>query len=481
MAKQIAPLVFALGIGVLFALARDRSARTSRALWIPVAWFLIAGSRNVAQWLQLSVPTDADRYLEGNPVDRNVLSGLLALGIMVLVRRRHHVAAVVRANAFIFLYFAYCAASVLWSDHPDVALRRWTRALGDLVMVLVVVTDLDRLTALKRLLTRAGFLLVPLSILLIRYYPELGRTYSQWTGSPSWTGVTTEKNSLGILSLIVGLTSAWQLLQAAKTRKALPVMAHGALVAMTLHLLWEANSATSFTCFFVAGGVMMLTSRPALARRPALVHIVVAVALLVPIAVLLTGSEMVGYVGRDSTLTGRTEIWRLTIAMTTNRWLGTGFESFWLGDRLDQMWGLYYNHPNQAHNGYLEVFLNLGWLGVVILAGIFVSGYREIATLIRRQAEEGSLKLAYLVTAAVYNVTEAGFKMMHPAWIAFLLATTMVPETASPTARDQHTDGFQRLLHVMPPADQHLVASSRLGNERRLSAAARHVRSIGRR
>jgi hypothetical protein len=44
-------LVFAVGILALFWLNRDRGTRPSPALWLPVVWMAIGGSRSVTQWL----------------------------------------------------------------------------------------------------------------------------------------------------------------------------------------------------------------------------------------------------------------------------------------------------------------------------------------------------------------------------------------------------------------------------------------------
>src|SRR5271157_1792153 len=108
MPSSIATLVFALGILGLFVLDREREAQTSEALWLPVVWLLISGSRNVSQWLFQSVQVgepmaQSERYLEGSPVDRGVLTILLALGLIVLVSRRLRFGALLRANAPIFL------------------------------------------------------------------------------------------------------------------------------------------------------------------------------------------------------------------------------------------------------------------------------------------------------------------------------------------------------------------------------------------
>jgi hypothetical protein len=157
----------------------------------------------------LGPPTEgADQYLEGNPLDRLVYSGLLAVGLLVLVRRRRPVGKLLLANAPVLCFFLYCAVSILWSDYPAVAFKRWHKALGDLVMVLVVLSDRNPSAAVKRLLSRTTYLLIPLSILFIKYYPNFGRVYGRWDWKVSYTGVATNKNTLGAICLLCGLASA---------------------------------------------------------------------------------------------------------------------------------------------------------------------------------------------------------------------------------------------------------------------------------
>ena len=121
------------------------------------------------------------------------------------------------------------------------------------------------------------------------------------------------------------------------------------------------------------------------------------------------------------TLTDRTDIWGLVLSMAGNPFFGAGFESFWLGDRLRKVWNTAYG-INQAHNGYLEVYLNLGWMGLLLLGVLLVRGYRNLVNVVCRNQDFGSLWIAYFTVAIVYNFTEAGFKMMFPVWIFLLLA-----------------------------------------------------------
>jgi exopolysaccharide production protein ExoQ len=432
--RLISAIFCALVIWQLFRLNREGKVQTSKALWIPTFWFFIAATRNVSSWLQLSGGGDiTDQYLEGSPLDRTVLTVVLALGVIVLLTRTQRVGMLLRSNLPIVLYFLYCGISASWSDFPDVAFKRWFRASGDVVMVLIVLSDPHCLAAFRRLFARIGFVVIPLSVLFIRYFPEYGRAYSRG-GAPSWTGVATDKNALGMLCLIFGLAFIFRFFQLYGDedgpRKTGPLIAHGSLIAMTLFLLLEANSATAFSCFFLAGVPLVLTYRFRRARKPAFVHVMVLALLGVAFSALFLnfGSSMVEDLGRDSTLTGRTAIWQSAFTLVRNPLIGTGFESFWVGPRVTEMKALIHQPANEAHNGYIEVFLNLGWVGVALLATILVTGYRRIVSAVRRNVQVASLCLAYFVALAVYNFTEAGFHMMGLTWLTLLLTIMVIPE-----------------------------------------------------
>ena len=144
--------------------------------------------------------------------------------------------------------------------------------------------------------------------------------------------------------------------------------------------------------------------------------------------------------GRDPTLTGRTAIWNLVLGMTANPLFGTGFESFWLGSRLQTMWSIYWWHPNEAHNGYIEIFLDLGWVGVALLAVLLLSGFRNTFTAVRQQAEAGGLLLAYLVVVLIYNLTESAFRELDPIWFVLLLSVIAAQGSCAVSEIDQVED-----------------------------------------
>ena len=107
--------------------------------------------------------------------------------------------------------------------------------------------------------------------------------------------------------------------------------------------------------------------------------------------------------------------------------IGTGFESFWISPNVQKVsrgligwWapeGL-----NEAHNGYIEIYLNLGWIGLCFIALILITGYRRAVKAFGRDPESAGLMLAYIVTATFYSLTEAGFRFLAPMWLFLLLA-----------------------------------------------------------
>jgi len=451
MSASVATLFYAALILGLFWLDRDPRARTSAALWIPVVWLSLAGSRSVSEWLQ-SVPpgTSAEALLEGDPINRLAYSGLSAVGVAVLLFRGRKVLRFLEANGVVVVFLLYCALSLTWADYPDVGFKRLVKAVGDLIMVLIVVSDHDPSVAIRRLLARTGFLLVPLSVLMIKYYPDLARYYDRWEWTTQYSGVTTNKNALGVICLLFGLASAWQFLAALfgpdRTGRGRRLIAHGAMLLMVAWLFARAHSMTSLACFFVGLAVLLVVGlrltvrkpwmalvlefRP-IARRSLMVHALVAALIAVPSAVLFGGMEgVLRMMGKDPTLTDRTDVWGLLLSLTTSTWVvGTGFENFWLGPRLDTIWSTYSWRPTQAHNGYLEIYLNLGWIGIALLTIVLAVGYQTVLTGLRRFPSIGGLMLAYFVVGIVYNFTEAAFfRIMAPAWFALLLAIARVPD-----------------------------------------------------
>lgn len=435
MMQILGTVLFTAIIAGLFYLDRDPGVRTSKMLWIPIIWMLIAGSRNVSVWLNASAEGSvANRFTESNTWDAAAAIILIAAALLVLNYRSRKVAAFLRVNSPVLLFLFYCALSVLWSDAPIVALRRWIKGTGVFVMVLVVLTDINPQAALKRFFTRTAFLLLPLSVLFIWFYPNLGTFYDAQARILYYNGVTTQKNELGLTCLVCGLGSLWSFLNAYQDRamahRGRHLFAHGFILFTALWLIKTCDSMTSMSCLVIAGTLMVMTTYPWVAKRPGNIHILVGsgIALALFAAFIDSSGVLLRMLGRNSTLTGRTEIWKAVLSFNTNPLFGIGFESFWLNGRIEKVWQIIgFKGIAEAHNGYLETYITLGWVGLILLGVVLFNGYGMAITALRTDAHAGRLKLALITAAVIYNVSEAGFKMMAPLWFGLLLEITVIP------------------------------------------------------
>jgi len=436
----VTPL-FALALTVLligYLIRRDCKGepRTSPAVWIPTFWLLINGSRQVSQWLGTGTQISGQRVQEGSAVDQAVYGLLIVAGMLVLANRRVRIGQLAKNNWWIILFFLYEGISFVWSDFPLISFKRWIKASGDFVMVFVLLSDPYPVRAITATIKRAGYILIPLSVLLIKYYQDWGRIIDDW-GHSYYTGVTLDKNMFGYLLFAYGLFFASALVHAFRqdasshpTRRT-DLVCYGLLLAMVAWLTPLANSKTSLLAFVCGIAVILALQFPQIKRN--LWSFLIATVLIAAISNVFFSIQgaVLEASGRDATLTGRTEIWKTVLNEPNNPLLGTGYASFWLGERLQRIWALYPRTPLlQAHNGYIEVYLNLGVVGVALLGAVLWTGLRNAGRRLRAahdttgNADDSLFRtfaIAYILAYLVYNMTEATFQGLNFLFIIFLL------------------------------------------------------------
>jgi O-antigen ligase len=273
---------------------------------------------------------------------------------------------------------------------------------------------------------RCAYVLIPFSILMIKYYPQYGRAYEAWSGAPMNTGITTNKNLLGCDCLILGFFFVWHFLKTWRLPRSMVrrnelLLCAGFLV-MIWWLLFKSNSQTSLMALLVGIFVLLFAGWQAIDRRHIGTYLVFGTVCIVG-AELTFGiyDTVLVLLGRDATLTERTFLWEDLLKADIDPLLGAGFESFWLGERMAELWIKHPFRPNQAHNGYLETYLNLGLIGLFMLLGLIIATYSKARRELLNNFEFGRFRLGYLAAAVAYNWTEAGFKTLHFVFFVFYI------------------------------------------------------------
>ncbi len=135
-------------------------------------------------------------------------------------------------------------------------------------------------------------------------------------------------------------------------------------------------------------------------------------------------------IGRDMTLTGRTEIWTDVFRIASQSpLLGVGYGAFWIGRLANIPWNENMSWVlGQAHNGYVDTYLQLGWLGIGLLMMVILSSSRKTIQSFSLRFEYGELRMIFFLVILFVNITESTFlRGEHSMWFLFLLTVLSVP------------------------------------------------------
>lgn len=413
-----------------------RTSNASSALWIPTIWMFLAGSRYTSQWLNLGSPVVEGVYgdLEGSPVDGPVFFALIAAGAIVLLRRRLPWGRLLAQNVWLSAFFLYCVLSILWSDNPLVSSKRLFKNFGTVIMALVILSEGRPDAVVITILRRLAFLTLPMSVVFVRYLPELGRTYHM--GIPLFTGVATHKSGLGNLCLLGGIYVGWSILvkggEPLRLGGPFRIRVDWVFLALVAWLLSIANSATSFACLMIALCLLLLSRVPAMVRSPRRIMTLAMFSLVFGAVLNLTIVDLkttaVESLNRDASLTTRVPMWEELLAIAPSPMLGSGYEGFWssqAGFVMRARWEVF-----QAHNGYLEQYLNQGIVGLALLLACIAAGLFKIWRHLPIDFHWAVLRLCLVLVVAFFNWTEATFYGVSNMWLLLLIGLIEIPSIA---------------------------------------------------
>jgi O-antigen ligase len=385
------------------------------------------------------------------------MSLLMLIGLYVLSLRAKRTRGLLQRNKPIVVLFAYMAVSALWSNFPEISLRRDIRSTGTFLMVLVVLTECDPLESVRALLRRLYLVHIPLSIVAIKYFRNIGVVYN-WNGiEEEWTGVSIDKNSLGAVSMCSGLFWSWQFLKDRQTKGlARKLKALTLPTVMILQSLWllrgskNIHSSASIigfaACCLVILTLQVLKTRVRRAKRIVLGG-TVAMVLAAPFLFATFSAfdttpaqAVVDVTGRDMTFTDRTLIWTDVLNNATKSpVLGVGIGAFWVGpigyamypmpnwSRKTPSW-----RPEEAHNGYIDTYVELGAVGLILLLIVIGSSLAGAFSHLQWDFQFGSLRLVLLLSILMNNLAETTFLSgTHGLWFLFLLLAVNHPRPNS--------------------------------------------------
>lgn len=321
----------------------------------------------------------------------------------VLWRDRAQAFGAARAVPVLIGLLVLAAISTLWSIDSGATFRRsvW---LGLSMAFGLYLAWRNDWKSLLNILAGAFIVLIAGSFALGLFAPSIGRMTAEHPGA--WSGLWTHKNTLGgIMALGVAICAGAAIVTPERRKLWIACL----LAAFALVLL--STSKTALVASML--GVGMIAFGTFMRRGP--VHMVTAIAtasvgvVTVTGIVLLAPDLLVAALGRDLTLTGRTDIWEAAMRFVVAKpWLGYGYYAFWLPDNGPAYWvrEAVAWQVASAHSSWLELALGLGRLGVVLFAlQLAATLSRGVGVMLQREA--GLWAPAFLATFALYTLSES--------------------------------------------------------------------------
>lgn len=357
--------------------------------------------------------------------------GLLLMLMLMSTRLREMWSTCLNARLF-FVLPTLAFSSVLWSHFPS-------RTLGEasvlglttlFVVFLYVRFPGDQLISFLAGAAAAALLACTFAVI---FFPSIGIDALQ---QHSWRGIFSQRNNCAVYCvcfLVIGLHYRARRLTEHLLRT----------IVLVLSLLFIVMSG-SRTGWLVGVFAVAVTSGLRFLRRvQGRVRLVAFMTLIIPfgIAVVLVAehlSELLGLIGKDPTMTQRTVIWRTVLTpIAKHPIVGYGYSAFWHGLAGESAYTVLTTGwaENQAQNGYLDVMLQLGLLGLVPLIWMLGRGLAQASRAVHsRSTASAQLATVLLLVLIVENVGESGFLApLNILWSFTLLALMILDRSRKHT------------------------------------------------
>jgi exopolysaccharide production protein ExoQ len=370
-------------------------------------------------------------------------NALRYLTVIVLIAGRwKHFLYVATRDKILWLLVGLGAASYFWSAAPDYTSDEMKAVFRSVLFAAYLATRYTPKEQMRIFAWSCG-----LAALLSLYYallqPSIGTTVTN--DQDVWRGIYIHKQYLGRTMTLGAMVFFITALDSRKKRW-LWLMGFGLALAM----IWFSQSKTSLVLLILS--LSMLPLFTVVKQNYKLQTVLLIVTSLIGgfLAIFLISnfqSIVVDDLGKDTTLSGRVPVWNLAIQKGSEQPLfGYGYAGFWTSDESDSIinstWASDEDRSTRfhAHNGFIDIFLQLGWAGLTVFILNFSLVFLRIVKLLTiTKAMEYYYMLQILILMLLFNITES-CTILSQGNVIWILYVSIAFSTALQLSRMQSHD-----------------------------------------
>lgn len=364
-------------------------------------------------------PEDSACLLEARP-ESKIFWPALALISLVWAARNWSRLRLPPLVACLFVYLAFSGLSVSWAFKPEISFIRFAQQAMIIISIVVPAMLAARNTDLMRGLFLCFALACVLNLAFVFTRPPIDFKFATW----GYPGYFSGKNYLGEFAVVALLLSIHEAFHPGR-RRVLGIVV--AIIAIALLIL--SNSKTSMGLAVLAPGLAGAALLIRRTTRLSAAIILMSIPVCWYVFSTVTGFtiyRLSNILYGDPTFTGRSVIWEFVKSEIDHRpLLGWGYQSFWLvgpdAPSIVNAPGWVKDMPN-AHNGYLDTMVEMGYAGYVLLLAFIVATLHAIGRIADRAPIRAWLVLSIAVHVIITNGLESlwmrGFEML---WVLFVI------------------------------------------------------------
>ena len=361
-----------------------------------------------------------------NIVNQLVYGYLIITSLIVVIQNPSNTFSFVQKEKYLTFFIIFCLLSSVWSNYSLLSIKRSAQLAGSFITIVNVIL----IAKYKNII---GVLKIVCTLyLVLTYFSGIMIPEAIDPAFGTWRGLELQKNGLGQAGILIFSLS---LFFHTNATKAFELIVNYSISFLAAGAIILSGSSTDTLCLILTLGVLALfysdkIFRPLRIGRTFSFLIVLFISLFA-LAVYYFASDLIavipGLFGKDTSLTGRDSIWAYLESEIQKRfWFGYGFGTYWiLGTGLIE--NFLYNvgwRVNSAHNGYLEVVLQLGISGIILFGFVIAALFYRI----RKIKQEAAF--ISLIAMLVINYTESLiFQYRGPTTFVFMFTYLVVAYT----------------------------------------------------
>ena len=355
-----------------------------------------------------------------------------AVTIVLMLARPGAMLRTLSGNLLLILLIGLMAMSVMWSVAPDTTIRRAFALAMSSCFGLWMASRWSWRELI--LLIASTFVLLGLSSALLAIaLPSMGVDHAVHAGA--WKGVFWEKNTLGAVM-------AWGAVSGYAASRVDPkhwLFWMGCAVMCIALVLLSTSKTALLSCLLGTGiAIGIALCRRGFGFASLMMFLGLTGGITIATIMLVAPVEALQALGRDATLTGRTDIWGVLIEeIRTVPWTGYGYMAFWTAENGPVFWvrqATNWDVPT-AHNGWIEIALAIGFPGVALTALVYLQAFkRGVGRLFR--GPETYWALAFIAMILLVSISESNLVHQNSlGWVLFVATSAKLAERRVRPAR----------------------------------------------